>query len=137
MREPSPVVDLDPTIIRQVSGEQSHIEGGRMIRERMKVLPWGTVAEPSPSRFKAGLMAALGDPFARSLPSSKARRTEGELLGTATAVIADPTSSDADLRAAFLRVATVLEGEMLHGILLARRVRDLEAEVAQLRKQGA
>lgn len=103
--------------------------GGGTIRDRMKIVPFGQSEPNERSRFKAGLAQALG--YGRQ-SSPKSRFREGDLLGEASAVIADPTATDADLRAAFLRVSVTLEGALLHSLALEKQLRDLESTIAKL-----
>jgi hypothetical protein len=95
------------------------------------IVPLGERQSRPRSRFSAGLMDVLnGKP--QSFLAAKRQREEGELVGKASAIIADGGSSDNDLRAAFLRVSVALEGALLRELSLQRRLRTLEAQVAQL-----
>lgn len=107
--------------------------GDGPIRDRMKIVPLGQVAPKPKSRFSEGLMRAMSGEGVCSWAASKRQRIEGELVGKASAVIADPDATDADLRAAFLRVSEALEGEMLRGIALEKRLHRLEAEIGRLK----
>jgi hypothetical protein len=104
-----------------------------MTRADTKIVPIGHVAPKQKTRFSEGLMRAMSGEGVCSWAGSKRRRIEGELVGKASAVIADPCATDADLRAAFLRVSEALEGEMLRAIALEKRLYRLEAEVARLK----
>ncbi|MGW8204380.1 hypothetical protein ACWGM0_17775 [Sphingomonas bisphenolicum] len=104
-----------------------------MIRDRMKIVPLGQAAPKLKTRFSEGLMRAMSGEGVCSWVGSKRRRIEGELVGKASAVIADPYATDDDLRSAFLRVSEALEGEMLRGIALEKRLHRLEAEIGRLK----
>ena len=88
-------------------------------------------------RFMSGLMRALAAPGAGPMPSPKARRNSGLGVEHACAIIAKPTASDAELREALLQIGQTVQTEMLHAIMLSRRVRELEAELDRLKRKGA